>query len=144
VEPNQNADAALEIGIAIGLEKPVFVIATDSLLLGNVLSQFPSIVGANLDKETLAFHLQLFVDNLKQSRAAVYVQRKAPRKPSTSQLHGLHSVRALAFESILEQRVAEMLINAGGYVVTQPRFTDSSHRPDMLVWFSEYLAQMKP
>ncbi|EPJ5553695.1 TPA: hypothetical protein ACSQMU_005261 [Pseudomonas aeruginosa] len=130
---------AFESGLAVGLGKPVLLIQTKARSLPLDYSLFAVIKTSLHDRDALKFHLDLFLASPPASSA------KPKRiKSLTPALQTKPRQSSKTFDSVLEQRVFEAVIAAGGSAISQPPASpDVKYRPDLLAWLGhlepEYL-----
>lgn len=119
-----------EVGLAEGLGKPVFIIAT-SKRVGTVARSLFAFVDVKLsERDALAFHLDAFLstphetifERNRPSRTTKSIQPKEPALP------------AQQFHSQLEARVYEAITEVGGSAIVEPQNEKSPTRPDLLMW----------
>ena len=129
-------DAVLfELGVGIGLGKPVFLIAEHKESLATGLLDLPLVVSSLSAVETLRFHLEAFITNLKLSRGTSISTRRPPRFYGGGEAVPVPLDHPQPRGMVAERRVAEALRRAGGNVTVSPTFgTDAE--ADMVVWLS--------
>lgn len=119
-----------EVGLAEGLGKPVFIIAT-SKRVGNTARSLFAIVEVKLtDKTALGFHLDAFLSTphetiFERDRPAITAQRVEPKESVAP---------SRASGSLLEARVYQAIIEVGGSAIVEPGDEKSGTRPDLLMW----------
>lgn len=123
-----------EIGIAEGLRKPVFVLATNKRVNSVVPSLFLVANVGLREKAALAFQLDAFLatpheDIFERSRVSTF--RRAPVAPKSE-----FPSTVIEPHSILEGRVFEAVQRAGGSAIVEPANQDAKMRPDLLIWLA--------
>jgi len=124
---------ALEVGVAIGLGKKVFIISSAKADLPWALSYLPTVRSDLQNLEPVAFHLKPFLANL---------TRKKRNRPfldilsfSNSRKHVQQSVERFS-ESQLASAIGSAFESRGANVQSQPLGANGD-RPDMLIWLDE-------
>lgn len=118
-----------EVGIALGMSKPVFLVADDKESLTTSLLGLPLVVAPLSDTNTLQFHLQNFVASLSFARP------KTQSKVIRMYGGGEAIPTPLTGGQLAEARVAAAFRKAGSEVTVSPRFNSESEA-DMIVWLS--------
>jgi hypothetical protein len=127
-----------EVGLAVGLGKPVLLIVADPRNMPSDLASIPSVNASLHDEKALELHLDLLIRS----------SRQGPRYPSSGQSgkssvaplkdFGLHSsVRYDSKpESALEGELVVLIEQAGGRTLLHPRLEGQAHQftPDVLFW----------
>jgi len=119
-----------EVGLAEGLGKPVFSIAT-SKRVGSVARSLFAFVDVKLsERVALAFHLDAFLSTphetvFERNRPSGYSKSVEPKEPA---------VPARLFHSQLEARVYATITEIGGSAIAEPEDEASRTRPDLLMW----------
>lgn len=132
---------AFESGLAVGLGKPVLLIQTKVRTLPIDYSLFAVIKTSLHDRDALKFHLDLFLASPSPPAISAKSKRIKSLKPSPPS-KPRQSIKS--FDSVLEQRVFDAVIAAGGSAISQPPASpDVKYRPDLLAWLGhldpEYL-----
>lgn len=118
----------LELGMAIGLNKPLMLLKAGESALPSDLSNFPHFATDLQDKKLLSFQLDLFIRGLEGKPRA---KRTFPfASAGTSKLYDEPPPEL--FESALEQSVAAAINRAGGRV-TIPTHGGRERIPDLLI-----------
>jgi hypothetical protein len=76
---DRNAAVLFELGLAMGLGKPVFLVADDKDHLAASLLSLPFVVTSLNDVETLRFHMEAFLASLALPRKTSTVSKRRPR-----------------------------------------------------------------
>lgn len=128
-----------EAGLAEGMNKPVLFIAT-SKRVGNFARTMFSTVEVKLsEREPLAFHLDAFLATPHES----IFDRDRSKVGSPSKIAPASSdIGAPRLSSLLERRVFEAVIAAGGSAIAQPRDEETKLRPDLLIWLASQDAEL--
>jgi hypothetical protein len=127
-----------EVGLAEGLGKPVFTIATTKRV-GKVARSLFSFVDVKLtEREALAFNLDAFLSTphetvFERDRPVVASQSIAPQEPEPT---------GHQFHSQLDARVYNAVKQAGGSAIVEPETDKSQGRPDLLIWLSSEDAEL--
>jgi hypothetical protein len=74
------ASTLFEVGIAIGLGKPIVTVSSSQQILPNALRGFFSVVARPDDEEALRFNLPIFIKNLKHSAPANVIKTETTRR----------------------------------------------------------------
>ncbi len=119
-----------EVGLAEGLGKPVFNIAT-SKRVGRVARSLFAFLDVKLsERAALAFNLDAFLSTphetiFKRERPSVSPKSIEPKEPAAS---------VQLFHSQLEARVYATITEIGGSAIAGPENEGSRIRPDVLMW----------
>jgi nucleoside 2-deoxyribosyltransferase len=149
---DQNPNVLFELGLAIGLGRPVIIVAEPRAnLLPPVLTSFPIVQSSADNVEALKFHLRIFLENLKRVRSEKKAKSENVIKPRgigriptaapiTGTLRRFTERQALPstareFEKLisdaLESRRIEFLRGGAFGSVSE------SVRPDIVAWFPD-------
>jgi len=137
----QNANPLFELGLAVGLNKPVFIVAENRNDAPAALSSFPIVQSTADNEEVLKFHLNMFLQNLKrskQARAPVILNRLRRRRTEPrSEVKSPKTAASSAQE--FEDLILTSLKSKGVGTVGGPEFKtlDELGRPDAVAWFSD-------
>lgn len=131
-----------ELGLAAGLARPVFVVRPGFGSMPLALEGYPVVQAELDDVETLKFHLELFLRNVRRTGHVVVArsQRVKPSRRSPPRLDDLRNriqEPRRPSERDLEQVVLEALQRAGMEAVSRPRYDDAELQPDLAVWLPE-------
>lgn len=127
-----------EVGLAEGLGKPVFIIAT-SKRVGSIARSLFAFADVKLtDRDALAFHLDAFLstphekifERARLSSTPRSLEPKEPKLPTEK------------FHSKLEARVYAAIVEAGGSAIVEPEAEKSGIRPDLLMWLGSQDAEL--
>jgi hypothetical protein len=128
--PRENV--LLELGMGIGLRKPVVLLRSGEAVIPSDLSDFPSFATDLEDGKLLSFQLDLFIRGLEKKGSA---KRTFPF--TSSKGHHLEDEPPPSrFASAIEQSVAAAITRAGGRV-TVPARTGRQMTPDLLMWLPQ-------
>lgn len=124
-----------ELGLALGLGKPVFLIAENKEHLASSLLGLPLVVAPLADTDTLRFHLEAFL-------ASLALPRRTPA--ATALPHGFYGggdavpipPPLRSPEVAGERRVEAAFRRAGANVTVAPRIAEGSEA-DMIVWLAD-------
>lgn len=136
---SQNDQRVLyETGIAEGLRKPVFVIATSKRVGRVARSLFASVDAKLSEARVLSFHLDAFLSTphesiFEKARSSRLSQAFEPKEPA---------MPAQRFHSELEARVYAAIIEIGGSAIAEPHDNGSHIRPDLLMWLGSQDAEL--
>lgn len=135
VLPAERGGAALfELGVGIGLGKPVFLVVENKESLATGLLSLPLVISPPDASETLRFHLEAFIDNLKLPAKTSSSKVKIPRFYGGGPAIELTPMPARPASGFLaELRVAKAFQRIGGLVTLSPTF-GSDAEADMVVW----------
>lgn len=114
----------LEVGIAVGLAKPVLMIADRDVHVPSDLSVFQRILADASDRSAIGFHLDLFLDSFKTRHYEYESNRKASRPSHTT------------FHSIAESNVARLFEEAG-FLLHEVKGSRGARQIDLAVWIDE-------
>ncbi|SDY29535.1 nucleoside 2-deoxyribosyltransferase [Citreimonas salinaria] len=139
LDGTQNDQRVLyEVGLAEGLNKPVFAIAI-SKRVGKVARSLFSFVDTKLSEgAALSFHLDAFLSTphetvFERDRRSFSSRVFEPEEPT---------VPAQQFHSQLEARVYATITDVGGSAIAEPKNGDSRIRPDLLMWLGSQDAEL--
>jgi hypothetical protein len=140
---SESANVLFEIGLAAGLGKPIFIVATFSADLPVALQSYPHFVGPMDDSTALSFHLRLFTQRLDGGPLSASTRTAKSRKQVDSlapvslsdirrELGALDSHQG----SELERLVGEALSRAGIEITLELRqqSQEEHYRPDLVAW----------
>lgn len=126
---------AFDVGIAVGLLKPILLIQVKGRALPLDYRRFTTVKISLLNEDALNFHLELFLASPPVLPQAAEVE--LPRQEqfsSTLREHRSH----YSGNSDLERRIYNSVIAAGGTAIPQPNIdSKSKFRPDFLVWLGK-------
>ena len=142
----ENPNVLFELGLAVGLSRPILIVAEDRFALPAVLISFPVVQASADNVDALSFHLKIFLQNFKQSAKAAKVAplhrwRRAPTTGRVGQLffrdgrsQGVSS-EGQKFEELILSALREKGLEAIG----NPEFKNTGDvaRPDVVAWFPE-------
>lgn len=134
-----DANTMYEIGIAVGLYKPVLLILTGEHSLPHNLSAFPHVRASLADGHALALHLDLLMQSVKKGLRRRTPSWQAPRstKTPTDTIRPRKPLTEPKYtESSLEAEIANLITRAGGQVILHPHLEAPSGKfiPDILFW----------
>lgn len=66
----ENSSALFELGLAVGLGRPILIVAQDRNALPATMAAYPVVQASANDIEALSFHLRIFLQNFRQSANA--------------------------------------------------------------------------
>lgn len=139
LDGSQNDQRVLyEVGLAEGLSKPVFAIAT-SKRVGRVARSLLAFVDAKLsERKVLSFHLDAFLSTPHETifgrdRPSQSSQAFEPKEPAVPAPH---------FHSQLEAQVYATITEIGGSAIAEPQDGTSRIRPDLLMWLGSQDAEL--
>jgi hypothetical protein len=137
---NSRENVLFELGVAVGLNKPLFLLVPPGTVTNFALLSHPHVKTQLDDADAIAFHLRQFLRNLRKRR-----QRLA--KVSSHQVKiadlvppwvdSLMSRVASLNESQLERQISEALSQAGFTTSIETTFEadERVYRPDIVAWF---------
>jgi len=138
-------DLLVMVGIAIGIESPVLIVAESIDGIPIVLRQLPRVITRGLRDKDLAIQLDAFLASTRSPVTAKPSSRPPLTPAAHVRLEGLGSFKARQPASNLEEKVADLLQTAGGVVVFGPSLTRSNlYRPDIAVSFTGMDASLPP
>lgn len=122
-----------EIGVAIGLKRPIFIIVTPGRELPFSLQSYPYIRANVSDVGAIKFHLEIFLNNLRSGPHHPGKARTQTKSPPgwLATAAGLSSSLS---ERELEDQISAALTAMGAETVAEPRL-EGNLRPDILAWF---------
>jgi len=140
---DQEADnnTLFEIGVAVGIEKPVMLILPIDRKLPLKLETVPHVRVSLDDEQAISLHLDLLIRNIRMNdgrfRYPVSGQMKTiPRQVVPKEGHRESALSGPQPAHELEAEIVDLLEQAGGQVLLQnPEATGFT--PDFLVWFPE-------
>ncbi|WP_159006509.1 hypothetical protein [Bradyrhizobium sp. S69] len=124
-----------EIGVAVGLGKPVFLIAEDKSDLPVTVRTLPFVETSIADTDTIRFHLEIFVANLELPRKTSSV-KESPRFYGGGESYPIASREQINTLPSTEGRVAVAFERAGASVTLSPRFGNDAEA-DMIAWLPD-------
>ncbi|WP_156527656.1 hypothetical protein [Bradyrhizobium stylosanthis] len=149
---NRVENVLFELGVAVGLNRPIFIIAEQASLIPLGLASYPHVLGAANSESVLRFHLDAFLKRLSlPTERAVRPPRLAERPPLFSALDESKAPRprknrraevdriragvdlVSLSERELERAVANALEITGANVAVEPQIADH-FRPDVVAW----------
>lgn len=121
-----------EMGVAEGLKKPVFVVATNKRVTPFLNSKFAAATISLHEASALGFQLDLF---LSAPHETIFErdEQLATRAPIVTPKNVQGSSAALQGFA-LERRVYDEIVSAGGSAIAEPSNAEDSARPDLLMW----------
>lgn len=119
-----------EVGLAEGLGKPVFFIASNKRVSRSAHALFALVDVKLSDREALSFHLDTF---LSTPHVNVFDKNRPPL-PSSSFEPKDSVLPVHPFHSQLEARIYTTITEIGGSAIVEPKHDKSRFRPDMLMW----------
>ncbi len=133
-------NVAFELGIAVGLGRPVFVIANTTELFPFGLQAFPHMQGTAADVNVIRYHLSAFLKNMKQSTRAALAPVTRPKHRSPPHFEDIADLRRRAkqpntSEAEVTQVVSRALMAVGAHVTVAPKINHES-RPDAIAWLN--------
>ena len=126
-----------EVGVAIGLGKPVFLIAPPQSAVTPEYLPAVTILRADLTEQSaIQLHLELFLMSSAQVRKLLQPEARLLKARRGAKFSGSADVEVkLRTESTLENEVAHIIMAAGGAVRQHPRRSaDTKYTPDLLFW----------
>jgi hypothetical protein len=142
IDPSDDPNILYEVGIAVGIGKPVFLILPIDRQVPLKLIGFPHVRAPLKDEKAISFHLDMLIRylNMSEGRFRYPVTEQLPssvRRPSTSPPgHKRQEFRNLEPSNQLETEIVDLIEQSGGQVLLQS--PDAKlFTPDLLVWFPE-------
>jgi hypothetical protein len=133
-----NENVLFDLGLAIGLGKPVFIIAEGSRLIPSSLASYPFLIAKIDETKPIAFHLKYFLKNLSRKSPRVAARYNPPTlSTSRRSRKSLQSrVMAIVNESQAEDLLLEAFKSAGIEAIAEPNLVKESGllRPDLVAW----------
>jgi hypothetical protein len=134
-------NVAFELGIAAGLGRPIFVIASTKELFPFGLQAFPHVQGSAADIDAIRFHLAAFLKNMKQSTHAVLAKAKPAKQRPAPRFGTIADLRRRAqepstSEAEVMQVVSQALMVLGAEVSVDKKMSHGS-RPDIIAWLPD-------
>jgi hypothetical protein len=128
-----------EVGIAVGLNKPIFLI-TNKRLLPLDLNQFPANKIPLTAREALALHLDIF---LRTPKREIVRSEEQPIPPISPPAELPSSKLPRRGYSALERRAYQVIEMCGGRAVAHPDTSSNiKYRPDLLAWLGNQDAEL--
>jgi hypothetical protein len=133
-----DATTVFELGIAVGIGRPVLLIIAGDRELSLPFEGLPHVRTPLADENALALHLDLFAQRVRRGFRYAYSGRGRGVALSSAELFGVK--QPLVFDSrpenALEAEVGRLIESAGGRVVLHPRPDSRLNRytPDILFW----------
>jgi hypothetical protein len=145
-----------ELGIAVGCERPIFVVAESADLIPFSLSSYPHVLGVLRDHDVVRFHLSVFLKNLRRTarRAKQVLAFTTPKEisptaatvrlksspPQVEVSDGLEIVRRELDQATSEVQLTRAVAQAfkvyGARVAAEAEIGDDA-RPDVVAWLNE-------
>lgn len=127
-----------EVGLAVGMGKPVLLVVADQRKVPSDLAGIPSVQAPLNDERALSLHLDLLIRS----------SRQGPRYPVSGQSGGISTAQLQDFglstslkydskpESALEGELVTLIEQAGGRTLLHPRPEGGTRQftPDLLFW----------
>ena len=128
-----------ELGVAVGLNKPAFLIFTGVDEAPFALQKIPSVRVASLDEPVIHFHLKQFINQLRHRTATSTVRAtNQHRRKKLKFSEWLSSEATAQNEQELEVQISEALRAAGVVTSIEPVLSSklgSKFQPDFIAWF---------
>lgn len=142
-----DANTMYEIGIAVGLNKPVFIVLSDEATPSLNLSAFPHVRASLTDENALALHLDLLTQSVRQghrSRTPSWQTWRSAKPPTEASLSHRRETGRADPDSTQEGYIANLIESAGGQVVLQPHLDAPAGKfiPDILFWLPSRDAEL--
>jgi nucleoside 2-deoxyribosyltransferase len=132
--------STFDAGMAIGLNKPVFMLQTNARALPLDFRRFTTVKAKLTNKDAIGLHLDLFLA-APASTTHITDRKSTSSRPPLSGQKGREA--AMQFASQLEQRAYEAVIAAGGSAIVEPGVdAGSRYRPDLLAWLGNLDAEL--
>jgi hypothetical protein len=128
-----NANIMLELGIAIGHELPLLLLATGANAIPFALNTFSHFETELQNEKLLSFQLDLFLRSLTTKKSS---KRTFTSRSSRASVEVKDEPAPALFHSALEQSVASAIQRAGGRV-TIPSHSGRDITPDLLMWLPQ-------
>ena len=145
-EPSATTNVAFELGIAAGLSRPIFVIASKHAAFPFGLQAFPYLQGNPNDVDAVRFHLSAFLKNMKQSARSALISGKPTKRPSAPQSDAIadlrRRVRNLNTSGVEMTQVVFGALRALGAVISFDERIEHGFRPDAIAWLPETVTEL--
>ncbi len=128
-----SANIMLELGIAIGHDLPILLLATERNSIPFNLNSLSHFETELQNEKLMSFQLDLFLRSLTTKKRS---QRTLTSRSTRSSIHVKDKSTPVHFDSLLEQRVATAIQRAGGRV-TIPSHFRREITPDFLMWLPQ-------
>jgi hypothetical protein len=147
IDASDDANILYEVGIAVGIGKPVFLILPMERQVPLKLIGFPHVRASLKDEKAISFHLDMFFRYLTMSEGRFRYPVTEQLRPSA--LRGStnppdnkpEQFRNLEPGSQLETEIVDLIEQSGGQVLLQNPDT-KLFTPDLLVWFPEQTSDL--
>jgi hypothetical protein len=133
---DSDRNTLFEIGMAIGLGRPVFLVVPPTALTSENLPAV-TILRADLNEQSaIQLHLELFLMRSDQVRKLLQPEARNLKARRSPKFSGSADVKIkLSAGSTLENEVARIIMTSGGIVRQPPhRTADTKYTPDLLFW----------
>jgi nucleoside 2-deoxyribosyltransferase len=127
-----------ELGVAIGLNRPLFLLVPPELSTNFSLQSYPMLQAPLNDVSAIVFHLRQFLRNITKRRPpALLPTTKSSEKVGLAWLEDLATTASTLDERQLEQQISYALSRAGFATSVEPSFPADGKilRPDLVAWF---------
>jgi len=127
-----------EVGLAVGMGKPVLLIVSDQRKVPSDLASIPSVQASLNDEKALELHLDLLIRSSRQGTR--YPASGQPGTRSTGPLRDFGLRTSVRYDSepenALEAELVTLIEQAGGRTLLHPRTEGETRQftPDMLFW----------
>jgi len=140
-EGEVNPNVAMEIGMAIGMGRPVFMIKEGDQPLPMSLMDFSYVKSAPDQTEVIKYHLQAFIKNMESSTKAVLSKSNKKIKKHQVPTGMIKDLRRRGLnnqinEIELTHLIAKFFTEMGAQVTVDSKLEDGS-RPDIVFWLND-------
>ena len=140
-EGEVNPNVAMEVGMAIGMGRPVFMIKEGDQPLPMSLMDFSYVKSAPDQTEVIKYHLQAFIKNMESSTKAVLSKSNKKTKGPRVATRVIEDLRRQSLddrinEIELTRLIANFFAEMGAQVTVDSKLEDGS-RPDIVFWLND-------
>jgi hypothetical protein len=162
---NFSENVIFELGIALGCERPIFIVANSSEQIPYSLSSYPHILGALRNREAIQFHIGVFLKSLNiEKRLEKSPPKSTPKEEARAHSHRFEQVGEFVERETLENYRAELeqirhrvdrvgsdvdltrdiarIFEIAGASVADKRVGAEQMVPDLVAWFREPAADL--
>jgi len=133
-----DANTLFEVGVAVGIGKPVLLIIAQDKPVSQNVDALPHVQVSLTDENVIALHLDLLMRSTTRGfRYAVSGQARSTASVSKSRIRkDTHVTGDRQATSAFEKEIADLIEKAGGQVLFHPRleYRPQKFVPDLLTW----------
>jgi nucleoside 2-deoxyribosyltransferase len=136
---SDDENVLFELGVAVGLGKPLFLLVSPRRRISFSLQAVPQVKALPDDVEVIKFHLRQFVTSLGEHRPHSRPSKAAPiiRESASAEIMDIARRTGRESEAQLEEKILQALKVAGVATQSEPKFKieKRGYRPDLVAWF---------